>query len=177
MNLTDFLIMTAFALLTLMALPMRRLRRALLYLLLRGGHLATFAGITCCGLFAFRPELAPQALRDTLASAVPQVDPALTWLGRALLLLILALPVLIHLEYARELEAHSTFLRLLRQGLSVLASNDRPTEIGTPVDTTIRPRAPEVAVAVEAIRAAAGTARGHQPVPRKLVKDLLDESR
>ena len=62
MSPTDLLLAAPFALLALAALPLPPLRRPLLYLLHRGGHLTLFAGVVACGVFAYRPDLAPDPL-------------------------------------------------------------------------------------------------------------------
>ena len=66
--------------------------------------------------------------------------------------------------------AHADFLRALRREFHALAESP-------PRDERPRPPAAEVAAAVEAMRAAAGTARSPHHAPRKLVKDLLERPR
>jgi hypothetical protein len=88
---TDFLLTVPFLLLAIAALPLSRLRRALLYLLHRGGHVALLGAFTTCGLFAFQPDLAPDALRDLLTFAAPDGYPEVAWVVKAALLFVLAL--------------------------------------------------------------------------------------
>jgi hypothetical protein len=175
MNTTDFVLIALFALLAMAALPLARPRRVLLHLLYWAGNLAVLAGVALCGLFAFRPAAAPDSLRTLLGSAAPDGYPGVAWLAKAGLLLLVALPLLAHLQYARELAVHAAFLRTLRRGR--LARHDG-TGAGDPAAAEPPiPHPAEVAAAVEAMRAAAGTARTHAAGPRKLVKDLLGKPR
>jgi hypothetical protein len=176
MSTTDLLLAAPFVLLGLAALPLPVLRRWLLYILHGGGHVAVLAGIAACGLFAFRPDMAPDGLRDLFASAVADDYPGLAWLVKATLLLVLALPLLAQQGYALELAVHSSFLRALRKRLSALAAGaDLPADKAP--DGGARPYAAEMAAALEAMRNAEGTARGTRTGPRKLVKDMLNTIR
>lgn len=171
MTLIDCAFALPFALLALAALPLAGPRRAVLVVLYRGGQLATLAGVAACGLFAYRTDLAPEALRHLLAGTAPTSYPEVAWLVKAALLLLVALPLLAHLEYARELAPHASFVRELRQTMRAL------TAPGGPIEEGPRPPLGEAAAAVEAMRASAGTARTSAPTPRKLVKDLLEQPR
>lgn len=164
MHTTDPILSALFALLALLALPSVRLRQALLFLLQRGGHLATLAGVAACGLFALRPSLTPGALCELSLTIAPANHPGLAWLVMAAVLVALALPLLAHLEYARELAAQAAHLRALRQGFAA------PTN-ATAVPTLSRTPAAKGASAGEGLRAPAGTA------PGKLIKDLLPNPR
>lgn len=112
MDTSQMLLAAPFALLALLALPIGGLRRFVLSWLSRVGHLTTLGGVAACALFAFHPHLAPQALRAWLA---PQGAPALAWLVRAAVLVAVALPLLAHLDYARELSHHAAYLRARRR--------------------------------------------------------------
>jgi hypothetical protein len=149
MNPTDILLAAPFALLALAALPLPRWRRGLLSLLHRGGNLALPTGVAACGLFAFRPDLATDSLRDLLVFVAPDDYPGLAWLAKAALLLPLALPLLANLEHARDLSTLSAFLRDLR------GARPSPATAGPPAnpaaDAALRPHAAEVAAAIEAM--------------------------
>jgi len=164
------------------ALPLPRVRQAILTFVARAGQAAVLATVAACGTLFVHPDAAPPALApylDRLATEVRQLlpDPASTWPGVpwlvvAAVVVSLALPVLSLLEFAARVMGQTAMIQALRKELRHAADalDRRLTGLGVapPAESTS-----EVAAAADAMRAVAGEPRKDRPTAPKLVRDLL----
>jgi hypothetical protein len=175
MSLIDIVVGAGFCLLGIAALPLTWLRRALLWLLHWTGHAAVFAGVAICALFGFQPNLVPNGLNNLLGSLTPAGSPLLGWLTRAALLVGCSLPLLAQLQNARDLAHNCRFMKALRKRLAPLTNADASANGSG--NAAGRTYTPEMEAALDAIRAAPGTARTTAlSRPRKLVNDLVNST-
>jgi hypothetical protein len=173
-----------FGVLFLTCWPSARLQRVFLAFLQQGMHWTAMAVVLGSAALFFRPDWAPEPLErwaDLGARGLNDILPGLprgaVWLLLAGLVVVVALPVLTFVDYARRLAGHSAMVQRLH---AEIGSTARDIEAGLPSPD---PDGPETAAAnlrlprslKSAVKTMSAIAEGEPPprTQRRPVSDFL----
>jgi hypothetical protein len=170
------------AFLIIAALPLPKVRQAILAFAARAGQAGLVAAVAACGTFFVRPDSVPSTFTPYSSKLIADVHrfipeivdalPGTPFLILAAILVALSLPVLALVEFAARIMGHTAMIKAFRKEVRAAADAlDRRlagmTALPSPELTT------ELEAAANALRTATGEPRTPRTGPPKLVRDLL----
>jgi hypothetical protein len=165
------------------ALPVPRLRQAVLTFTARAAQSAVLAAVAVCGTLFVQPEATPAwatphaaPVLDAVRAALPAslaALPGLPWLALAVLIVAAGLPVLSVVDFAARVAAQTAAVQTLRRELRFAADvlDRKLARLTEPPPPAIA--AAEVAAAADAMRAVAGDPQPPRVARPLYVRDLL----
>jgi len=175
-----------FLLMAVAALPLPKVRQAVLTFAARAGLSGVLAAVAACGTLFVKPNAVPELAQPyaqhvtfEIARLLPEPAaalPGIPWLVLAAVIVALSLPVLSLVEFAARVMGQTAVVQALRKELRAVARgiDQRLATLpdGQPALTS------ELAAAAEAMRTVSGDPKpaGNHPHRPKLVLDLLQPS-